>query len=58
MSNGVGTFNYTDNWGTSGKGTIMLGDNEIELNLETIKAAQGAQWGVEGTYTFSYKRVE
>lgn len=58
MSNGVGTFNYIDNWGTSGKGTIMLGENQIELRLETTKAAQGAQWGVEGVYTFSYKRID
>ena len=56
--NGVGTFKYTDNWGTSGNGTITLGDNKITLRLETTSAAQGAQWGVEGIYTFSYKRVD
>ena len=56
MSNGVGTFTYTDNWGTSGNGTITLNENKIELRLETTKAAQGALWGVEGVYTFSYKR--
>ena len=56
ITNGVGTFTYTDNWGTSGNGTITLGENKIELRLETTKAAQGALWGVEGVYTFSYKR--
>ena len=54
----VGTFTYTDNWGTSGNGTITLGDNQITLKLETTKASQGALWGVEGIYTFSYKRVD
>ena len=54
----VGTFTYTDNWGTSGNGTITLGDNQITLKLETTKASQGALWGVEGIYTFSYKRID
>lgn len=54
----IGTFTYTDNWGTSGNGTITLKDNQIELRLETTSAAQGALWGVEGIYTFSYKRAE
>lgn len=54
----VGTFTYTDNWGTSGNGTITLKENQIELRLETTSAAQGAQWGVEGIYTFSYKRAD
>ena len=56
--NGVGKFTYTDNWGTSGNGTITLGENKIELRLETTKAAQGALWGVEGVYTFSYKKID
>ena len=54
----VGTFTYTDNWGTSGNGTITLKENQIELRLETPSAAQGAQWGVEGIYTLSYKRAD
>ncbi len=54
----VGTFTYTDNWGTSGNGTITLGDNQITLKLETTKASQGALWGVEGIYTFSYRRID
>lgn len=58
IADGIGTFTYTDNWGTSGNGTITLNENTIELRLETTKAAQGAQWGVEGVYTFSYKRVD
>lgn len=58
LTDNVGTFTYTDNWGTSGNGTITLGDNKITLKLETTSAAQGAQWGVEGIYTFSYKRVD
>ena len=58
ISNGVGTFTYTDNWGTSGNGTITLSENKIQLKLETTKAAQGALWGVEGIYTFSYRRVD
>ena len=58
ITNGVGTFTYRDNWGTSGNGTITLGEDKIQLKLETTKAAQGALWGVEGTYTFSYKRVD
>ena len=58
ITNGVGTFTYTDNWGTSGNGTITLGENKIELRLETTKAAQSALWGVEGVYTFSYKRKD
>lgn len=56
--NGVGTFTYTDNWGTIGNGTITLRENKIQLKLETTKAAQGALWGVEGVYTFSYKKVD
>lgn len=55
---GIGTFTYTDNWGTSGNGTITLSENKIQLKLETTKVAQGAQWGVEGVYTFLYKRVD
>lgn len=58
LTDNVGTFTYTDNWGTSGNGTITLGDNKITLRLETTSAAQGAQWGVEGNYTFSYKRID
>ena len=58
LEGNTGTFTYTDNWGTSGNGTITLNDNSIELRLETTKAAQGALWGVEGVYTFSYKRVD
>ena len=58
ITNGVGTFKYTDNWGTSGNGTITLNENKIELRLETTKAAQGALWGVEGVYIFSYKRID
>ena len=55
LANSVGTFTYTDNWGTSGNGTITLKDNQIELKLETTKVNQGTLWGVEGAYTFSYK---
>ena len=51
-------FFYTDNWGTKGNGTITLKDNQIELKLETTSAAQGALWGVEGIYTFSYHRLD
>ncbi len=58
ITNGVGTFTYTDNWGTSGNGTITLDEDKIQLKLETTKAAQGALWGVEGVYSFSYKRVD
>ena len=58
LDRGVGTFTYTDNWGTKGNGTITLKDNQIELKLETTSAAQGALWGVEGIYTFSYHRVD
>lgn len=58
LEGNTGTFTYTDNWGTSGNGTITLNENSIELRLETTKAAQGALWGVEGVYTFSYKRVD
>lgn len=58
LDGNVGTFTYTDNWGTSGNGTITLGDNQITLKLETTKASQGALWGVEGIYTFSYKRID
>ena len=56
LEGNAGTFTYTDNWGTSGNGTITLNDNGITLKLETTSAAQGALWGVEGIYTFSYKR--
>ena len=56
INDNVGTFTYTDNWGTSGNGTITLKENSIELRLETTSAAQGALWGVEGVYTFSYQR--
>ena len=57
LEGNTGTFTYTDNWGTSGNGTITLNDdNSITLRLETTSAAQGALWGVEGIYTFSYKR--
>ncbi len=58
ITDGVGTFSYTDNWGTSGNGTITLGENSISLKLETTSAAEGALWGVEGTYNFSYKRID
>ena len=58
LTNGVGMFTYTDNWGTSGNGIITLGEDKIELRLETTKVAQGAQWGVEGVYTFSYKTLD
>lgn len=58
LTNNVGVFTYTDNWGTSGNGTITLEKNKIELKLETTKATQGAQWGVEGVYTFEYKRID
>ena len=58
LEGNTGTFTYTDNWGTSGNGTITLNGNSVELRLETTKAAQGALWGVEGVYTFSYKKVD
>lgn len=58
LEGNTGTFTYTDNWGTSGNGTITLNDNSIELRLETTKASQNALWGVEGIYTFSYKRMD
>ena len=58
LDRGVGTFTYTDNWGTRGNGTITLKDNKVELKLETTRTAQGALWGVEGNYTFSYKRID
>lgn len=58
LNNNVGTFTYTDNWGTSGNGTITLTENRIELKLETTKAGQGALWGVEGVYNFSYQRID
>ena len=58
LEGNTGTFTYTDNWGTSGNGTITLNDSSITLKLETTSAAQGALWGVEGIYTFSYKRVD
>lgn len=55
LNNNIGTFTYIDNWGTSGNGTITLKDNQIELKLETTKVNQGTLWGVEGSYTFSYR---
>ena len=55
LTDNIGTFTYTDNWGTSGNGTITLKEDSIELKLETTSAAQGALWGVEGIYTFSYR---
>ena len=55
LEGNTGTFTYTDNWGTSGNGTITLNDSSITLKLETTSAAQGALWGVEGIYTFSYR---
>lgn len=55
LNNNVGTFTYIDNWGTSGNGTITLKDNQIDLKLETTKVNQGTLWGVEGSYTFSYR---
>lgn len=58
INENVGTFTYTDNWGTSGNGTITLKENSIELRLETTSVAQGALWGVEGVYTFSYQVVD
>ena len=58
LDKNIGTFTYTDNWGTSGNGKITLEENKIILKLETTKAAQGALWGVEGIYTFSYKSTE
>ena len=58
LEGNTGTFTYTDNWGTSGNGTITLNENSITLKLETTSAAQGALWGVEGIYTFSYKRED
>ena len=54
----VGTFTYADNWGTSGNGIITLDGEKITLKLETTSAAEGALWGVEGIYTFSYKRAD
>ena len=45
LEGNTGTFTYTDNWGTSGNGTITLNDdNSITLRLETTSAAQGALW--------------
>ena len=58
LDNNTGTFTYTDNWGTSGNGTITFANNTITLRLETTQAAQGALWGVEGIYTFSYRRMD
>ena len=58
INNNTGTFTYTDNWGTSGNGTITIGDNQIELKLETTRVNQGTLWGVEGMYTFSYKLAD
>ena len=58
LDNNVGRFTYTDNWGTSGNGTITFTDNKVTLKLETTQVAQGAQWGVEGNYTFSYRKLD
>ena len=58
INNNTGTFTYIDNWGTSGNGTITIGDNQIELKLETTRVNQGTLWGVEGMYTFSYKLAD
>ncbi len=58
ITDNIGTFTYTDNWGTSGNGTITLSGSKIILKLETTSAAQGALWGVEGIYTFSYKKID
>ena len=58
INNNTGTFTYIDNWGTSGNGTITIGDNQIELKLETTRVNQGTLWGVEGMYTFSYNLAD
>lgn len=58
ITDNIGTFTYTDNWGTSGNGTITLSGSKIILKLETTSAAQGVLWGVEGIYTFSYKKID
>ena len=58
LDNNTGTFTYTDNWGTSGNGTITFANNTITLRLETTQAAQGTLWGVEGIYTFSYRKID
>lgn len=58
LDNNTGTFTYTDNWGTSGNGTITFANNQVTLRLETTQAGQGALWGVEGIYTFSYRRMD
>ena len=58
LDNNTGTFTYRDNWETSGNGTITFANNTITLKLETTQAAQGALWGVEGVYTFSYRRMD
>ena len=58
LDNNVGRFTYTDNWGTSGNGTITFTDNKVTLKLETTQVAQGAQWGAEGNYTFSYRKLD
>ena len=58
LDNNTGTFTYTDNWGTSGNGTITFANNTITLRLETTQAAQGTLWGVEGIYTFSYRKLD
>ena len=58
LDNNTGTFTYTDNWGTSGNGTITFANNQVTLRLETTQAGQGALRGVEGIYTFSYRRMD
>ena len=58
ITDNIGTFTYTDNWGTSGNGTITLSGSKIILKLETTSAAQGVLWGVEGIYTFYYKKID
>lgn len=55
VENLTGSFTYTDNWGTEGSGTITFADNKVILKLETTKAAEGTQWGVEGSYEMTYK---
>lgn len=55
VENSTGSFTYTDNWGTEGNGTITFSENKIALKLDTTKAAEGAQWGVEGSYEMTYK---
>lgn len=55
IENNVGEFDYIDNWGTKGSGTIKLEDGNISLELKTTEASSGALWGVEGNYLFTYK---